>query len=98
MARIACIGQIGIAGRERGAIFGLDCAAERLERLLSDGGDHVRERYVALKRVGAPEPAEGAFEVSELVGCKVPSSGLLGAPEPLVPGLYRCNHHVAEAR
>jgi hypothetical protein len=48
--------------------------------------------------MSAPESIEGAAQVSELVGRKLPVSILLSLPEALMPWLNCRNHQVADAR
>jgi hypothetical protein len=74
VARIACVGQIGIGLVEGRAVFGLDRAVEVLKGLLRDGGDHVWKGDVVLSRVGLAKAPECAAEISKLVSGKFPVS------------------------
>jgi hypothetical protein len=98
VARIACIGEIGVSLGECCGVFGLDRAIEFSERLIRNRGDHVRKGNIPLSWMGVPKPGERAFEVSKLVGCKFPVSILLGSPKSLVTGLNCGDHQVADAR
>src|SRR5882724_7866001 len=92
MARIACAGQIGIGLVERRAVFGFDRGVELPERLLRDGGDHVRKGEVVLGWMGLSKPIERAIEIAKFVRGKFPIAILSGAPEPLMPRLNGGDH------
>ena len=66
MARITCVGQIGIGLAKCCAILGLDRAIELGERLIRNRGDHVGKGNISLRWMGVPEPSERAFEISKL--------------------------------